>query len=306
MTKILVTGSTGNIGCHVVEELIKRDGKVKAAVTNLDRGKKVFSDINVELVEFDFLRKDTYPQALEGVSKIFLMRPPHLAKPKEDMLPFLNEAKKLGVNHIVFVSLLGVEKKPVVPHRKIEDLIRNLEFQYTFLRPSFFMQNLNTTHREDVLLRNELFMPVGKAKTSFIDTRDIAEVAAVCLTEDGHFYKAYTLTGSEAITYYEAASIMSDVLKRKITYQNPGIIEFRKKLIARGTPRNFANVMTVLYTMTRLGNAKNVTDKVERLLKRKPITFRQYVKDYQHFFKNDNGTTVRREIVEDKSKNKTL
>lgn len=64
-------------------------------------------------------------------------------------------------------------------------------------------------------------MPVGKAKTSFIDTRDIAEVAAVCLTEDGHFYKAYTLTGSEAITYYEVASMMSDVLKRKITYQIP-------------------------------------------------------------------------------------
>lgn len=64
--------------------------------------------------------------------------------------------------------------------------------------------------------------------------------------------------------------------------------------------------MTVLYTMTRLGTAKNVTDTVERLLKRKPITLRQYVKDYQHFFRNDNGTTVRREIVENRSKNKTL
>ena len=65
---------------------------------------------------------------------------------------------------------MGVEKNPVVPHRKIEDMIRYSGIAYTFLRPGFFMQNLNTTHRDAILVRNELYMPVGKAKTSFIDT----------------------------------------------------------------------------------------------------------------------------------------
>jgi uncharacterized protein YbjT (DUF2867 family) len=286
MTKILVTGATGNVGFYVVEELIKREIKVKAAVTNLDKGMKVFSNMNVETVKLDFLKKETYAKALEDVTEIFLMRPPQLAKPKEDILPFLEEAKKMGVKHIVFVSLLGVEKNPVVPHRKIEDFIRKLGFNYTFLRPSFFMQNLNTTHRDDVLLRDELYMPVGKAKTSFIDTRDIAEVAAVCFTEKGHLNKNYTLTGSKAITYYEAALIMSDVLNRRITYKNPRILEFRRKLIERGTKKEFANVITLLYLMTKLGTAKNVTDTVEKLLKRKPITFREYVEDHHHFFRN--------------------
>ncbi|MEH7110998.1 SDR family oxidoreductase [Neobacillus niacini] len=282
--KVLVTGSTGNIGYYVVEELLKRDVKVKAAVTSLDKGKKIFANLQVELTALDFLKQETFSRALEGVSKIFLMRPPHLAKPKNDILPFLQDAKKMGVEQIVFVSLLGVEKNPVVPHRKIEVFIRELGFQYTFLRPSFFMQNLNTTHQDDILLRDELFMPVGKAKTSFVDTRDIAEVAAVCLTEEGHSNQAYTLTGGEAINYYKVASIMSEVLGRKITYKNPGIFKFRRSLIQRGTPKEFANVMTMLYTMTKLGTAQTVTGTVEKLLNRKPITFRQYVESHRNYF----------------------
>jgi uncharacterized protein YbjT (DUF2867 family) len=284
MTSVLVIGSTGNIGCYVVEHLLKKGVKVKAAVTNVVKGRAFFPDTNVEVVKFNFLQQETFGDALKGVKKLFLVRPPQLATPKQDMLPFLKKAKSAGVEHIVFVSLLGVEKNPVVPHHKIEDYIRELGFHYTFLRPSFFMQNLNTTHRDDILLRDELFMPVGKAKTSFIDTRDIGEIAAICLTEQGHINQGYTLTGSEAITYEEVASIMSEVLNRKITYINPGIFEFRKALVSRGTPKGFANVMTILYTMTKLGTAKDVTDTIELLLKRKPITFRQYVIDHKQWF----------------------
>lgn len=284
MKKVLVTGSTGNIGRYVIEKLMEKEVEVKAAFRKKIDGNKIFSNCDVEVVEFDFLRPETYGEALKNVTKIFLMRPPQLAKPQEEMLPFLHEAKKAGVEHIVFVSLLGVEKNPVVPHRKIEEYIRKLGFQYTFLRPSFFMQNLNTTHCSDIRDRDELFIPVGNAKTSFIDTRDIAEIAAICLTEKDHMNKAYTLTGNEAITYYQVASIMSDVLNRKITYSNPGLLEFRKTFIKRGTPKNFANVMAMLYTLTKLGTAQKVTDEAEKLLKRKPISFRKYVEDYKQEF----------------------
>lgn len=286
MSAVLVTGSTGNIGRYVIDNLIAKGVEVKAGVTNIEKGNKFFAGKNINPVHFDFLSKDTYEKALQGVSKIFLVRPPKLASPKEDMLPFLEQAKRSGVEHIVFVSLLGVEKNPIVPHRKIETYIRVLGFHYTFLRPSFFMQNINTTHREDIVQRNELYMPVGSAKTSFIDTRDIADVAAICLTEKGHLDNSYTLTGNEAISYYEAASIMSEVLGRKITYTNPGIFEFRRMIIKRGTPKDFANVMTMLYIMTKLGTAKTITNTTEMLLKRPPISFKQYVEDHKKDFIN--------------------
>ncbi len=282
MNKILVTGSTGNIGYYVLKELAARDESFKAAVTNIDTSKKKLEGINAEIVAFDFLKPQTFETALKDVDRIFLVRPPKLANPKKDMLPFLVEAKAKGIKQIVFVSLLGVEKNPVVPHRKIEDLIKELQIPYTYLRPSFFMQNLSTTHKEDIKVRNELFIPVGKAKTSFIDTRDIASVAAVCLSESGHLNKAYTLTGSEALDYYEVGTILSEVLGRKIEYKNPNTLKFRNTLIERGTEKSFANVMMMLYLMTKLGTAKLVTSETEKLLKRKPISFKQFAENHKN------------------------
>lgn len=284
MGKILVTGSTGNIGYYVVKDLLSRGEIVKAAVSNIERGKKKLEGIACELVAFDFLKSETFEAALENVDRIFLIRPPKLAKPKKDMKPFLDLVKCKGIKQIVFVSLLGVEQNPVVPHRKIEDMIRELEIPYTFLRPSFFMQNLNTTHREDIKLRNELYMPVGKAKTSFIDTRDIASIASICLTEKEHINKSYTLTGSEALDYYEIGHILTDVLGKKIEYKNPPTLKFRKTLIERGIEKSFANVMMMLYIMTKLGTAKSITPTAEKLLGRKPISFRQYAEDHKQYW----------------------
>ncbi len=226
----------------------------------------------------------TFDEALRDVDKVFLVRPPQLANPKKDMKPFLRAAEAHKISQIVFVSLMGVEKNPFVPHRKIEKMIKEFHIPYTFLRPSFFMQNLHTTHLDDIKLRDELYMPAGKAKTSFIDTRDIATAAAVCLCEDTHIGKSYTLTGSEALDYYEVERILSVELGRKIAYKNPGTIEFRRTLIARGTEPTFANIMMMLYLATKLGTASKVTNDMEELIGRKPITMKQYAEDYREMW----------------------
>lgn len=286
--KILVTGSTGNIGFYVVENLLKQGEKVKAAVHNIEKAKNTFKDMEVEIVPFDFLNTSTFEEALKDVNRIFLVRPPQLAKPKKDMAPFLEAIKdNTNIKQILFVSLMGVENNRFVPHRKIEDMIKDFDLNYTFLRPGFFMQNLSTTHKDDIKVRNELFVPVGKAKTSFIDTRDIGAVAATCLSEDGHIGKAYPLTGNEALDYYEIADIMSNVLDRKIMYKNPGPLEFRKSVIRRGTEKGFANVMTMLYLVTRFGKADQITNDVEEILGRPPINFKQFVEDYKLVWKNN-------------------
>jgi uncharacterized protein YbjT (DUF2867 family) len=125
-----------------------------------------------------------------------------------------------------FLSLIGIENTTYVPHYKVETYLKAINMQTTFLRCSFFMQNLNTTHRREIKERNEIFVPVGKAKTAFIDARDIGAVAAVALLEDGHAGRNYDLTGSERLDYWEAARIMSEMLGRRITYRNPNRIAF--------------------------------------------------------------------------------
>lgn len=147
------------------------------------------------------------------------------------------------------------------------------------------MQNLSTTHQTDIREHDDLFIPAGKAKVSFIDTRDIGEASALVLRDsENHQNRGYTLTGSEAITYQQAADILSDVLDRRITYSNPSSGTFKKTIITRGIPKEFATVMTVLYLTTKLGMANKVTGDLERLLGRKPRAFRQFAQDHMSFW----------------------
>ncbi|AMR03402.1 SDR family oxidoreductase [Bacillus thuringiensis] len=268
---ILVTGATGNVGKEVVKCLIKRNATFK--VTTRSR--------ETEGVYFDFENPSSVKVALTGVTKVFLIRPPHLADAKKYFQPVVDAAKEIGIKHIVFLSLLGVEKNPIVPHAKIEAMIKASGIPYTFLRPSFFMQNLLSQHGDE--LRNEkiIEVPAGKGETSFIDVRDIGEVAAKILTEEGHEFKAYSLTGNEALTYYEVAAIISKIINKDITYTNPSIFKFRKRMIQKGLNSDFIWVMIGIYTTAKLGLAKKVTSDLSNLLDRSPITMETFVYDYK-------------------------
>lgn len=285
MEKILILGGTGNIGFPLVETLSK-EGRVKIVAGCFDLSEAaVFKDFpEVEVREFDFLRPATFDAALENIDRVFFIRPPQLAKPKEDMYPFLEKVKENGIKHLVFVSLIGVEKNPMTPHHKIEKKILELGIPHTFIRPSFFMQNLNTTHQLDIKEHHDLFVPAGNSKTSFIDTRDIGAVAAVCLQTDQYIGTELEITGAKALDYQEIGQIMSRVLGTTITYSKPSLLRFRKAMLARGIEKEYVNVMVMLYLITQLGNAKSVTNTVEQVLGRQPITFEQYVRDYRAYF----------------------
>jgi uncharacterized protein YbjT (DUF2867 family) len=278
---ILVIGALGNVGAEVVRQVIARGGKVRAADINVNKLKERFGD-SVEAVRFDFTDPSTYHETFKDVKKMFYMRPPHITNIQRDMNPSMDAAKQAGVVHVVFLSLIGIEKAKYVPHYKVETYLQQIGLQTTFLRCSFFMQNLNTTHCKEIQDKSEIFVPVGKARTSFIDARDIGQVAAVALTVSGHAGKNYDLTGSEGLNYWEAAQIMSEILGRKITYRNPNPLHFLIETIRRGTPFMFAVVMLGLYTSTRFGMAEPITHEVERLIGNKPISFQQYINDYKN------------------------
>lgn len=275
MGTILVTGASGNVGAEVVRRLREAGAAVRVA----DRRPK--AEAGVESVVFDFGDAATFGPALQGVEKLFLLRPPALADTKRYFVPVIEAARAAGVRHIVFLSLLGAEKNKVVPHAGIEAAILASGVPYTFLRPSFFMQNLSTTHRDDIRDRGDILVPAGRGKTSFIDVRDIAAVAARTLTEPGHENRAYPLTGSEALDYGQVAQILSEVVGRRIVYSNPSIPRFVLHMRRRGLAWGFIFVMVGIYTTCRLGLAGGITPDTQRLLGRPPITMRQFAADYR-------------------------
>jgi len=279
----LVIGALGNVGTEVIKQLQAEGHVIRAADIDEKKLREKFGD-SVECIRFDFCDERTYEATFRGVQKMFLMRPPHISNVKRDMFPAIDAAKRAGMKHVVFLSLIGIEKLTFVPHYKVEQHLKEIGLQTTFLRCSFFMQNLNTTHRQEIKERSEIFVPVGNAKTSFIDVRDIGAVAAVMLTKEGHPGKNYDLTGSERLDYWQAAKMMSEELGRKITYRNPSPLRFFIETIRRGMSFLPALVIKGLYTSTRFGMADLVTNEVEQLVGRKPITLKQYLGDYREMW----------------------
>jgi len=284
---ILVTGATGTVGHEVVRALRTLGQPVRVSSTDPERARQLLEAEGLEVddvVRLEFGDAKGYAKAFTGVEKVFLMRPPQTTAVKKEMLPTLEAAKAQGVRQIVFMSLQGAEKNPVVPHRQVEDYLKTSGFNYTLLRPSFFMQNLAGVHAEDVRLHHEIFVPAGRGRTGFIDVRDIGAVAAKVFTESGHNRRAYELTGSAALTYTEVAHLFSDVLGREISYANPNPWAFYRRLRSRGLARGYVLIMLALYSACWFGLAARTTDDTRVLLGREPIGVAQFVADYRDVF----------------------
>lgn len=281
--RILITGATGNTGLELIQCLRKKNVPLIAGLRNPVKDSTLIK-VPIQTILLDFDKAETFKAALNGIDKVYLVRPPAISNVKKFIYPFIDACREAGIKHIVFLSLMGVESNPVTPHYKIEKYILRSGIPYTFIRPSFFMQNLSTTHREDIRNHNEIFVPAGKGKTSFIDVRDISEISALVLTHAGHMNKAYELSGSEALDYYQAAELFTKVLGRKIVYTNPSILSFFLRMRKKKTPLAFILVMIALYTVTKLGLAKKVTFEVKRLLGRDPISFEQFISDNKSFW----------------------
>ncbi|MDZ4766937.1 MAG: SDR family oxidoreductase [Chloroflexota bacterium] len=273
---VLLMGATGNVGGEIVRQFPDRERLHAAVQRPTDAARLPVSDVRA--VTFSFTTPETFT-AFEGVERVFLMRPPALSNVPRDIQPAIDAAVRAGVKQIVFLSLQGVEKLSFVPHAKIEAAIIASGIPYTFLRCGFFMQNLSTTHQAEIRDRDEIAIPAGRSKTAFIDVRDIAAVAVRVLTEPIGANQTLTLTGSAALDYTTVAHILSATLGRTIRYTDPSILRYIFQQRAAGSPWGYALVLTMLYTITRFGNAAEVSPNVERILGRAPITFEQYACD---------------------------
>ena len=157
-----------------------------------ERARELLGD-RVTAVRLDFHDRDTWPAAIKGATHMFLMRPPAIADVEHTLNPFVDAARAQGVDHIVFLSVAGAGKNKVVPHRKVEDHLRARGDHHTNLRPGFFAQNLQSAYPDDIVEADRIYVPAGTRPVNWIDVRDIAEVAALVLSEpERHRGQNYT------------------------------------------------------------------------------------------------------------------
>ena len=272
---VLVTGASGNLGREVVKVLSDRGYNVKAATRDM---RKISSSGSVTAVRFDYAEPSTFADALDAVRGLFLVAPPMDPEAPAKLIPFVKKAKEAGVRHVVFTSALGVDQNEQAPLRVIERALMDSSLAYTILRPNFFMENFSTGFIAPMIKhQNGIFLAAGDGKTSFISTKDIAQVAATAFSE-AHYGKEYHLTGSEALNHSQVAKIISDAIGRAVSYHALPEEAMLQGARNQGMLEGAVQYMGILYAVVRAGYMAAVTDDVQNVTGQKPIAFGEFAR----------------------------
>ncbi len=290
MSNILITGATGNIGFEVIKFLTKIDfsNKIIAGVRNIEKAKSIFKNYpNLNFSHFDFEDADTFDSALNGIDKIFLLRPPHISDIDKYFKPLISKIREKNINEIVFLSVQGAEKSKVIPHNKIERLIIEYGLDYIFIRPSYFMQNLTTTLIDDIRTKREIILPAGLAKFNWIDIENIGEVGAILLDKFSDYKnQSYEITGLENENFEIVTKLINEAIENPIQYRNVNPFRFYKIKKQEGMAMGMIIVMILLHFLPRFQKEPSISDFYERLTRKKPIDLKTFIeREKKHFEK---------------------
>jgi uncharacterized protein YbjT (DUF2867 family) len=278
----LVTGATGNVGGQLARILYAGGHKVRVLVR--DPARAVDLPERIERVVGDLDRPETLPNAFERVERVFLMAVGHGT---EHTTNAVTAAKQAGVGLIVNLSSMGVtlDPMPVIGrwHADRDAVVKASGIAATFLCPSTLMTNAlgwAPSIRAEGLVRD----PIGPGRLSSIDPDDVAAVAAVALTADGHAGRSYVLTGRELLTVKEQTQILSSVLGRPIGYVEQTPQQASEEMIARGAPGSLAAAARELNELFWTDRIAFLTDEMRRLTGRQPATFEDWCRRHAPAF----------------------
>ena len=281
---ILVTGATGNTGRAIVDALARRGAPVRAMVrAEADRA-KLPAGVPAVVADFDDLA--SIAAALEGADRAYLVTPSS-ERAEEQQRRFADLAAKAGLRHLVVLSQLASDEHSPVRflryHAAVEQHVRDLGIPYTFLRPNLFFQGL-LAFAGTISSQGQFYAPIGDATISAIDVRDIADVAAVTLTEAGHEGATYTLTGPASITHTQIAAALTAALGRDVTFIDVPPEAFAGSLRGILPPWQVEGLLED-YAHYRRGEAASVSSAVAEITGRPPRDIQQFARDYAPAFK---------------------
>lgn len=266
---ILVLGATGTTGTAVVDAL-RGDPDLAIRTATPDAGHR----------RFDWFDAATWPAALDGVDRLYLLAPVGHADPLTVVAPFAELALRAGVRRVVMLSSSAVATgDPGLG--AVDALVRATFPEWAILRPSWFMQNFVGRHplAESIRTTGEFVTATGDGRLPFIDARDIGRSAAALLRAEHGSTGEYVLTGPRAFSYDEAAAVMSAVTGRRVTHRAVAPDRYVERLVAAGYDRDFAVGLVALDGLVRDGAQSHVTDTVERLTGTPPRSFEAFLRD---------------------------
>lgn len=269
----LVVGASGTVGSELSRLLQAAGQPVRRATSRPPTAP--------DQVQLDLLSGAGRDAALAGVERAFVLAPPGHTRQDQLLNPLIDAARAQGVRKLVLMTAMGVDADDNAPLRRVERHLEASGLAYAIIRPNWFMQNFNSFWLHGIQTQGQILLPVGQAKGSFIDARDIAAAAAALLNSDRFDGQAFDLTGPEALDHDQVAALLSAASGKRIGYTDIPAAAMRDGLLAAGLPADYADFLLTILGFFKAGYAERTTDAVQTLTGRAPRTLAQYAADYR-------------------------
>ncbi|MGI4872137.1 MAG: SDR family oxidoreductase [Janthinobacterium lividum] len=286
---ILLTGATGNVGSAVANALAARQVPFRALVRNpADQPAQALAALpGAEVVTGDFNDAASLARALAGIERAFLLTN-STAQAEAQQLRFVEQAQRADVQHLVKQSQWAAAPDSPVRflryHAAVEHAIQAAGLAYTFLRPNLFMQGL-LAFKDAIKTQGQIFAPIGEARISVVDVRDIAAAAVAALTEPGHENQVYNLTGPQALTHAEMAASLASALGHPVAFVDVPPADLLHYVLQTGMDPWQAAGLVEDYAHYHRGEAATIADGVQQATGQPPRNFATFVRDYAEAFK---------------------
>jgi uncharacterized protein YbjT (DUF2867 family) len=267
---ILVIGGRSKIGGALIAELLGRGQQVRA----LARAGEPIGGLPdaAEAITGDLGDEGSLVTAMAGIEKVFLLSSPHPGAIGWHRNA-IDAARRTQVQLMVRSSILGADRESpaefISAHTTCDRYLEESGLPYVIVRPNLFLQNIPESTIPSIDASGTFYVNAGEARISMVDTRDVAAVAAVALTEPGHTGAHYDITGPEALSYTDVATKLTSVMGRRISYVGASDDAVRQALLAAGLTGWFADALVGLYQDYRRsgtgGYAAQVTGIIQRL-----------------------------------------
>lgn len=260
----LILGGTGKTGRKVVESLRLLNQNVKIGSRS-------------STPSFDWNKEETWSVALEQVDRLYITYQPDLAVPGalRSIEKLVGLAKEKGVQKVVLLSGKGEREAELC-----EQLVIQSGLNYTIVRASWFNQNFSESFLMEPILQGVVTLPQADVQIPFVDTDDIAAVVVEALLHPEHAQQIYQLTGGTTLSFREAIAEIAEATGREIVFNSISMEDYVAGLKNMGVPQDYIWLIAYLFTEV-LGNpiVSDITNDIEKVLKRKPKTFQQYVQE---------------------------
>lgn len=280
---ILITGATGQVGGETTRELLRQGQAVRALVRDpQSAAAQALAAAGAELAPGDQARPDTLAAAFSGVTAVLLGSSNDEGQVERES-NVIAAAEAAGVERIVKIAALGTTPgSPIsilATHAAVEARLAASSVAWTSLRPGSFMQNF-LRYTDTISGHGAFYGCQGEAPIAMVDIRDLAAVAAGCLTQAGHAGKIYEVTGPEALSHAQAAAAISEATGQPCTYVDVPGAAAREAMVGMGLPGWLADDLVALAALFDSALGRNVTTVVPDITGSPARSFATFARDH--------------------------